>query len=102
MHVKILTANNLQKRGWPAGRIRSTASCVMGHWRQEFIYLCFALSQEMFGTRFCPGRILGCISHNGPYMHGQMVGGGGNAQTGPQVVQWNPHLYYVEPVKREE
>ena len=59
--VKFLGPTIYRREG---GRIRSTASYVMGRWRQEFIYFCFALSQELFGTRFCPGRISGCISHN--------------------------------------
>ena len=61
MHGKILTADHLEKRGWPH---QEHFPCVMGRWRQEFIYFCVALSQELFGTGFSPRRISGCISHN--------------------------------------
>ena len=71
MHGKILTADHLEKRGWPH---QEHFPCVMGRWRQEFIYFCFALSQEVFGTRFCPGIISGCISHNGT-LHAWTNGG---------------------------
>ena len=49
-------------------------SMVQGNWRQEFIYLCSVLLQELFGTRFSPGRISGCISHNRT-LHAWLIGG---------------------------
>jgi len=76
----------------------------MGRWRQEFIYLCFALSQELFRTRFCPGRISGCTSHNGT-LHAWTNGGRRRQVRCPNRTasgSMEPSLYCVEPVEREE
>jgi hypothetical protein len=102
LHDKILTTDNLQKKG--DDHTKTTVSYVMVLRKQDYTYLYHAPLQEPYGLRCYLGKILLYSCHNKNLPQSPL---GGNTrlarcQGRTQVLQWSFYLHYMELVEGEE